>query len=521
MTNSAYFSCDAPGIQGVAKPCPGWIVGYTAIIEKLQLQLPLPSVKAMVSEKYRSVKDESWLIFSAAYLPQDNGSISKIQALYNHLVFALKYEGVNLLVFTKLEQQLSNDELLALVNIEPLGQYSRRIWFLLEWVSGKPIVGKSDISKKSYVPVVDTKLQFAIAGKKSPRHLVLNNLPGTHQFCALIRKTEKIEHHLSQNYVEENRKQIAGIRKDIIQRASSFLLLKDSKASFSIEGESPKSIRTARWGAAIGQAGLHNLSKDELIRLQQLVIENTRFVHMGFRKKGGFVGEHDRETGEPIPDHISAKSENLDDLVDGLIEANQLLINDDIHAVLAAAMIAFGFVFIHPFEDGNGRIHRYLIHHILVKKQFADQGIVFPVSSSILNHIHDYQKVLESHSKPLLDFIEWIETKDHNVEVTNETKDFYRFFDATKQAEFLFDCVEDTIKNIVPQEINYLANYNDFKAFMEEEFEMPDKLISVLVRFLEQNQGVLSKRAKEKEFSALTEPEIQRIESTYTEIFGS
>jgi hypothetical protein len=162
-----------------------------------------------------------------------------------------------------------------------------------------------------------------------------------------------------------------------------------------------------------------------------------------------------------------------------------------------------------------------LIHHILVKKQFADQGIVFPVSSSILNHIHDYQKVLESHSKPLLDFIEWIETKDHNVEVTNETKDFYRFFDATKQAEFLFDCVEDTIKNIVPQEINYLANYNDFKAFMEEEFEMPDKLISVLVRFLEQNQGVLSKRAKEKEFSALTEPEIQRIESIYTEIFDS
>jgi hypothetical protein len=56
---------------------------------------------------------------------------------------------------------------------------------------------------------------------------------------------------------------------------------------------------------------------------------------------------------------------------------------------------------------------------------------------------------------------------------------------------------------------------------MEEEFEMPDKLISVLVRFLEQNQGVLSKRAKEKEFSMLTEREVKRIESTYTEIFGS
>ena len=521
MTDSAYFLYYAPVIQGIAKPCPGWIVGYTAVIEKLKLQIPLPLVKAIVSEKYRSIKDESWLIFSASYLPQDNTSISKIQALYNHLVFALKYEGVNLLVFAKLQEQLSHEELLALVTIEPLGQYSRRIWFLLEWVSGMPIVGKSDISKKSYVPVVDTKLQFAVAGIKSPRHLVVNNLPGTNQFCALIRKTDKIEQHLSKSYVEENRKQLAGIRKDIIQRAPAFLLLKDSKASFTIEGESPTSKRAVRWGTAIGQAGLNDLSKEELIRLQQLVIENTRFVQMGLRKKGGFVGEHDRVSGEPIPDHISAKSQDLDDLVDGLIDVNKLFIKDDIHAVLAAAVIAFGFVFIHPFEDGNGRIHRYLIHHMLAKKQFADQGIIFPVSSSILDHINDYQKVLESYSKPLLDLIEWVETKDHNVEVTNETKDYYRFFDATKPTEFLFDCVADTIKNIVPREINYLANYDAFKAYMKEEFEMPDKLISVLVRFLEQNQGVLSKRAKEKEFSMLTEREVKRIESTYTEIFGS
>ena len=521
MTDSAYFLYDAPVIQGIAKPCPGWIVGYTAVIEKLKLQIPLPLVKAMVSEKYRSIKDESWLIFSAAYLPQDNTDISRIQALYNHLVFALKYEGVNLLVFAKLREQLSNKELLALVNIEPLGQYSRRIWFLLEWVSGKAIFGKSDISKKSYVPVVDSKLQFTVAGIKSSRHLVLNNLPGTNQFCALIRKTEKIEQHLSKSYEEENRKQLARIRKDVIQRASAFLLLKDSKASFTIEGESPTSKRAVRWGTAIGQAGLNDLSKEELIRLQQLVIENTRFVQMGLRKKGGFVGEHDRVSGEPIPDHISAKSQDLDDLVDGLIDVNKLFIKDDIHAVLAAAVIAFGFVFIHPFEDGNGRIHRYLIHHMLTKKQFADQGIIFPVSSSILDHINDYQKVLESYSKPLLNLIEWVETKDHNVEVTNETKDYYRFFDATKPTEFLFDCVADTIKNIVPREINYLANYDAFKAYMEEEFEMPDKLISVLVRFLEQNQGVLSKRAKEKEFSMLTEREVKRIESTYTEIFGS
>jgi hypothetical protein len=127
--------------------------------------------------------------------------------------------------------------------------------------------------------------------------------------------------------------------------------------------------------------------------------------------------------------------------------------------------------------------------------------------------------VLESYAKPLLDIIEWEETPDHNVQVTKQTSDYYRFFDATPQAEFLFDCVEDTIRNIVPQEIKFLANYDLFKKYMDEEFEMPDKMVSMLVRFLEQNQGVLSKRAREKEFAMLTDSEVKQIESTYATLF--
>jgi Fic family protein len=73
---------------------------------------------------------------------------------------------------------------------------------------------------------------------------------------------------------------------------------------------------------------------------------------------------------------------------------------------LAAALISFGFVFIHPFVDGNGRLHRYLIHHVLAKKNFSEQGIIFPVSAAMLNQINDYRICLESFSKPLLEFIE-------------------------------------------------------------------------------------------------------------------
>ena len=91
-----------------------------------------------------------------------------------------------------------------------------------------------------------------------------------------------------------------GLHADILVRTSAFLLLKDSKASFTIGGEQPAPTRALRWGRAIGQAGQHPLSHDELRRLQQLVIENSRFLRLGYRTEGGFVGEHDRQTGERI-----------------------------------------------------------------------------------------------------------------------------------------------------------------------------------------------------------------------------
>jgi Fic family protein len=42
-------------------------------------------------------------------------------------------------------------------------------------------------------------------------------------------------------------------------------------------------------------------------------------------------------------------------------------------------------VFIHPFLDGNGRLHRYLIREELSVLGFTPKGIVLPVSAFILS----------------------------------------------------------------------------------------------------------------------------------------
>ena len=54
---------------------------------------------------------------------------------------------------------------------------------------------------------------------------------------------------------------------------------------------------------------------------------------------------------------------------------------------------------------------------------------------------------------------------------------------------------------------------------MKEEFEMPDKLIALLVRFLEQNNGLISKREQENEFNMLKSHEIEVIEAEFKSIF--
>jgi Fic/DOC family len=521
MAIISYFSFDALIFNGKHLNEKGKIVGYAAIIEKLNLPIPIPNKVVVISTGNKKYTDINWDVFPNSYLPSDDiANLSEINALYNHLVFALKYEGVNLTVFKKIGLHYSLDLLNELINIESTGQYSRRIWFLIEFLTDKTLKNNtSDIGKQGYVELIDSKLQYTILGTKSSRQRIINNLPGTADFCPMVFKTEKLETYIKSALQDKQTNYLTTIRKDILQRASAFLLLKDSKASFNIEGESPKSKRAARWGQVIGQAGVRDLSHEELNRLQQIVIENPRFLKLGYREKGGFVGEHDRVSGEPIPDHISAKYQDLEILMNGLIKTNELLLKNEIDSIIVAAIIAFGFVFIHPFVDGNGRIHRYLIHHVLAKKGFSQQGIIFPISASILDKIVDYKKVLESYSIPLLDYIDWNETKDHNVEVTNETIDYYRYFDATKQAEFLYDCVNDTIERIIPAEIDYLTKYDAFKSKIEDNLEMPDSDIAMLARFLEQNNGKLSKRAKENEFSALTAIEIEMIEDVFLSIF--
>ena len=117
--------------------------------------------------------------------------------------------------------------------------------------------------------------------------------------------------------------------------------------------------------------------------------------------------------------------------------------------------------------------------------------------------------------------VDWEPTANGNVRVLNDTADFYRFFDATPHAEFLYGCVQRTIEHDLPNEAEFLRRYDTFRTGVNLVVDMPDRLSDLLFQFLRQNDGKLSQRARTKEFAALTEEEVSRIETLYGEAFGA
>jgi hypothetical protein len=484
--------------------------GYAALIEAYRLQVPLPRTLSAISSRHRQYEQDGWHIYTPRHAPPAD--------LDGHLTFALKYEGLDLLVLKSLFQATGAAAIEAIVKATPTGTYARRVWFLYEWLLEKTL-DLPAAQQGVYANVVDADLQWAGAGTTSTRHRVKNNLPGTPSFCPMIFRTKALRAFTERNLAERARSAVAHVSAHVLARTAAFLLLKDSRSSFEIEGEHPPQDRIQRWGKAIGEAGRRPIDLDELLRLQRIVIGDARYVHLGLRQECGFVGEHDRETHMPLPDHIGARHEDLPSLIDGLVAFDRNAA-PELDAVLAAAILAFGFVYIHPFEDGNGRLHRYLIHHVLAERGFNPPAMVFPVSAAILDRIDEYRHTLETYSERLLPLIRWESTDKGNVRVLNETADYYRFFDATPHAEFVYECVARTIEIDLPAETKYLEGCDKFKQQVTDIVDMPDGTLDLLFRFLKQNNGVLSRRGREKEFAALTDDEVAKIEASYHGAFS-
>lgn len=403
----------------------------------------------------------------------------------------------------------------------PTGGIARRAWFLYETLRGKTL-DLEDAPKVTAVPALDPDVYFTGAETFSARHRVRDNLLGAGELCPIIRRTAHLEHLIDLDLSAKAQETIGKTGAQVLARAANFLLLADSRASFAIEGERAPVNRLERWGRAILEAGRRPLNQTEIYRLHRILIGDDRFTPVGYRQDSVFLGARDHER-QPLPEFIGARHEDLPQLMTALNMCNYRLRTnelEDIDPVLQAACIAFGFVYIHPLADGNGRLHRCLIHHVLAERGFATPGMVFPVSSVMLDRIDDYRRILQGHSSRLMDFIDWRSRADGNVEVRNDTADLNRFYDCTAEAEFLYECVLRTIEEDLPREIEYLKRHDQAMKGIMNAVEMPDSIADDLIMLIRKNDGKLAKRRQIKApFDKLSDAEVATIEEIVTSAF--
>ena len=132
-----------------------------------------------------------------------------------------------------------------------------------------------------------------------------------------------------------------------------------------------------------------------------------------------------------------------------------------------------------------------------------------------MNHAVRALGPFSSGNEGWFEFIQHTMDAEQRMTVLNETMDLYRYFDATSDAEYLFECIEDTIGRDLKTELDFLRFFDAAVKSVMEIVDMPNQRAALLVRVIHQNKGRLS-NAKRQLFAELTGDEIGRIESAIT-----
>ena len=515
--NSARLAFFKPGLHAQQKAGPPVTalksVGYEWLKQKLGVD-PMPhfceSYIASKGGRKTEVRDG----FHVEYYPK---SYQPDETLPAQLEFALKYEGLHLELIRACLAAWPVDELAAYVREKPIAQNRRRIWFLYETFQDATL-DVENLTKGGYIDLLDSKRYFTTEGNRSRRHRVVVNWLGTREYCPLVRRTPELMAFVEKQLSERMHEQILAYPQDVMQRAMQYLYTKETKSSFAIERQTPTQQRSARFIDLLKQAGRECSFVDARLTTLQNAIVDERYAEQRFRTIQNYVGET-AFVGKEIVHFVPPKPEDVESLMHGLEQCFQQLRNSDVDPVISAAVLSFGFVFIHPFEDGNGRIHRFLIHDYLADQQFTPPGVMFPISAAMLNNMVEYDATLEAFSRPLMSRIQYRLTSEGELETQSETLDYYRFQDLTAQATQLYSFLDRTIETEFVAELTFLQNYDKARDAMRDVVDMPDGDVDKFIRFVTQNHGKLSAAKRKRFFEKLTDEEVEQLEECVREAF--
>ncbi len=441
--------------------------------------------------------------YPEAYRPKD--------VFRDHLVFALKYQALHLEFLARLfALPQIRFELERWIVEEPTGRYARRACFLYEWLLPTPLDLRARVSG-NYVDFLDAATYVTGEPINCPRWRVRDNLPGPANFCPIVRRTEAV--------IALERLDIAALLTqleaecgaELVQRSAVWLTIRESRASYLIEHEHEADDRVRRFAAVIEQeCGRERqpLAAERLLRLQRGIL-GSNALRYGIRQSPVYVGHSAHY--EQVVDYIAPHWESVTTLLDGL--AQLLDRTREQSSLVRAALASFGFVYIHPMADGNGRISRFLINDILRRDGVIAEPIILPVSATITHSERDrvmYDEVLEHFSKPFMRHYAGryhfgaLETAPDGVEYNlhfdayQDALAAWRYPDLTAHVVYLGDIIRATLQEEIRAQARYLKANDSARYLIKNIFEAPDSDLDRIIRSIRQNGNVVSNQLKKR-----------------------
>ncbi|MEY4512112.1 MAG: hypothetical protein RLZZ450_4234 [Pseudomonadota bacterium] len=523
-------------------------VGYVAVIERLGLSVPLPRRTSSIGPGARVRQPTAEGVhesFPEQFARED---------IVDHLVFALKYDGVDLLVLRSVFETIGPDQLTRAIEKSPTSAYLRRLWFFYEWLLGDQLA-IADVAGGPYVDALDQDDYVTRQGEKIRRHRVNFNLLGaSSDWCPVVRRTEELRKYEKAEVNQLAQSVVNDLSPNDLQRAIRYLYTKETRASFEIERATP-SDRMERFVEALfsrteGPGPLW-WDENELINIASIIISDPRFAPKSTRTSEVRVSEQRLISGHERVHYIAPRHKDIKHLMtafvaawrshhlvpmqraapgaivgsDGRPYAVRASTGDPFVDFVIAGCLSFGFVYLHPFEDGNGRLHRLILHRVLAVAGFTPREVLIPTSAAILHDPHGYDVALEDFSKRVMPFVEYaIDPGDGSMQVRNDTVHLYRYPDLTLQVESLFRWFEAAVKTELVEELQVLRAMDAAKASMRALVELPDQREDLFLRLVVQSQRegrgfTVSKAKREKLFAELTDEEVRRLEASIESAF--
>ncbi|MEH6671668.1 Fic family protein [Halopseudomonas sp.] len=479
-------------------------VGFSVLAERYGIELVQPLRVESEIGTVRASRDSGEHIhnrYPPSYRPADDFA--------GHFEFGLKYEEIHLEFFARLFAVTGPGPVEAWCRQAPFGQYARRTGFLYEWLTAERL-DVPDVSNGGYCDAVSSRSYIVrTQPDRSRRWRVRDNLPGTHDFCPLVRRTPELENVLQFDLADalDALDRLFGV--DILMRTASWLTLKESRASFLIEKEGDQGDRIQRFAHVIAKfCGriVDPLSDDSLHSLQAGILGGDA-LGLGLRRAPVFVGQ--ATMYEDIVHYVAPHFEELPTLLAGLNAFE--VATRGAEPLIRAAVLAFGFVYIHPMRDGNGRIHRFLINDTLVRDQAVPEGVILPVSATITSSIDfraGYDRTLEVFSKPLMRryatswrFGEVTDYEDGTQSnfIFDDYQDAlfaWRYPDLTAHVLYTARVVEHTVRIEMTDEARVLVIFQLAQERLKDVLEMPDQDANRIIRSLKQNGWQVSGKLK-------------------------